>query len=369
MKISGAVLERIDAGRPYADSRPLQISQLELDPPGPNEVLVRVEAAGLCHSDLSVLSGDRPRPIPMLLGHEAAGCVEEVGSSVEDLRPGQRVVLTFLPRCGDCDTCRSSGVTPCTAGSQANGAGELLGGGVRLHRDGERVRHHLGVSAFATHAVVNRSSLVPVDDDVTSEVAAVLGCAVLTGGGAVMNVGRPEPGQTVVVVGLGGVGMAALLTALSYADVRVIGVDLVEERLANAHRLGAHSVLRPSEALEQQVEAQLVVESAGSAQAVETAISLTGPGGATVLVGLTNPRERTSISPLELVVEGRSLVGSYMGSSIPSRDIPRFVNLWRSGRLPIEELITSTLALSDINAGMDQLADAKGIRQIVKPNL
>jgi alcohol dehydrogenase len=166
MRISGAVLEEIGRDRPCAGSLPLTISELELDPPGPGEVLVRIERAGLCHSDLSVIDGNRPRPVPMLLGHEASGIVEELGTDIDGLAVGDRVVMTFLPRCGDCDGCRSNGLLPCSPGSVANNAGTLLSGGERLLRDGERVYHHLGVSGFASHAVVDARSVVRVDSDI-----------------------------------------------------------------------------------------------------------------------------------------------------------------------------------------------------------
>ena len=213
MKITGAVLEEIGRPGPWAQSRPLTVGELDLDGPGPGEVLVEIDAAGVCHSDLSVVDGNRPRPVPMLLGHEASGRVVELGPGVTDLDVGRRVVMTFLPRCGECAGCATDGRMPCIPGSASNNAGELLGGGRRLSRDGAPVHHHLGVSAFATHAVVDTRSLVAVDDDVPADVAAVLGCAVLTGGGALVNAAPPEPGQSVMVVGLGGVGMAALLTA------------------------------------------------------------------------------------------------------------------------------------------------------------
>ena len=177
------------------ESRPITIADLELAPPGADELQVRIEAAGVCHSDLSVVDGNRVRPTPMLLGHEAAGIVERVGDGVTDVAVGQRVVMTFLPRCGHCAACATDGLTPCEPGSAANNAGTLLGGGMRLSRGDGTVYHHLGVSGFATHAVVHRASVVPVPDDVPPPVAALLGCAVLTGGGAVLNVGKPQPGR------------------------------------------------------------------------------------------------------------------------------------------------------------------------------
>ena len=363
MKIRGAVLDHIGLPRRYTESRPLTITELDLAPPGDGELLIRIEAAGLCHSDLSVVDGGRVRPTPMLLGHEAAGIVEQVGGAVTDVVVGQRVVLTFLPRCGDCAACATDGLAPCSAGSAANGLGTLLNGGTRLVRDGRPVLHHLGVSAFATHAVVDRRSVVPVDPDVPPVVAALLGCAVLTGGGAVLNAGQPRPGQTVAVVGLGGVGMAAVLTALAHDDVRVVAVDQLSDKVDRAVSLGAHAGYLSDGVGE--LKADVVVEAAGHPAALETAIGLTAPGGRTVTVGLPRPDARITVSPLGFVAEGRSLIGSYLGSAVPARDIPRFVALWRSGRLPVEALVSSTIALDDINAGMDELADGLAVRQII----
>jgi alcohol dehydrogenase len=365
MRIRGAVLEQIGLARPYRESQPLSVGDLELAPPGDGELLVRIEAAGLCHSDLSVVDGSRVRPLPMLLGHEAAGVIEEAGPG-QDLAVGQRVVMTFLPRCGHCTACATDGLTPCEPGTAANTAGTLMTGERRLSRDGEPVHHHLGVSGFATHAVVDRRSVVPVPDDVPATVASLLGCAVLTGGGAVINAGRPQAGQTVAVVGLGGVGMAAILTALSHDDVRVIGIDRLPDKLARARTMGVHDAYTPEEAREQGVKAAVVIEAVGHAQAVETAVELTAPGGRTVSVGLPRPDARITLSPLGFVAEGRSLIGSYLGSAVPSREIPYFVGLWRAGRLPVESLVSATIPLDEINHGMDELADGNAVRQLIR---
>ncbi|OBF28431.1 alcohol dehydrogenase [Mycobacterium sp. ACS1612] len=365
MRIHGAVLEEIGRPRPFKQSRPISVSELDLAPPGDTELLVRIEAAGLCHSDLSVVDGNRVRPVPMLLGHEAAGIVDQAGAEVTDVRTGQRVVMTFLPRCGRCAACATNGLTPCEPGSAANGAGTLMAGERRLSRDGLPIHHHLGVSGFATHAVVDRRSVVPVPDDVPPAVASLLGCAVLTGGGAVINAGRPQTGQTVVVVGLGGVGMAAVLTALAHDDVTVIGVDRLADKLELARAMGAHDAFTPDEAAERGIKGAVVIEAAGHPLALQTAIDLTAPGGRTVTVGLPRPDARITLSPLGLVAEGRSLIGSYLGSAVPSQDIPHFVGLWRAGRLPVEKLVSSTITLDDINEGMDQLADGHAVRQLI----
>jgi alcohol dehydrogenase len=364
VQIVGAVLERIGAPAPYATSGALSVGQLDLDPPGPGELAVRIEAAGLCHSDLSVVDGSRVRPTPMLLGHEAAGIVEAVGDGVDDVAVGRRVVMTFLPRCGECDACRTDGRLPCAVGSAANAAGTLVGEARRLHRDGSDVHHHLGVSAFATHAVVSRTSVVPVDDDVPADVAALLGCAVLTGGGAVLNAGRPGPGEHVAIVGLGGVGMAALLVAVALGH-EVVGVDTVPGKLDLARDLGAAAAYTPAEAADAGVRAPVVVEAAGSARAFETAYALTAPGGTTVTVGLPAPDARASIAPLTLTAEARTVVGSYLGSAVPSRDIPRYVDLWRSGRLPLERLVSARITLDDLPAALDRLAAGEELRQLI----
>lgn len=375
MKITGAVLEVSGAQAPFAQSRPFTVGALELDAPGPGELLVRIEAAGVCHSDLSVVDGNRVRPVPMLLGHEAAGIVQQAGDGVDDVAVGDRVVMTFLPRCGECDGCRADGRLPCTPGSAANNAGTLLGGGVRLHRhrtghdmgagETQDVHHHLGVSAFATHAVVSRASVVPVDPDVPAEIAALLGCAVLTGGGAVINAGRPAPGERVVVVGLGGVGMAALLVAVALGH-EAIGVDMVPGKLAHALACGAAEALTPADAMDRGIRAPVVIEAAGAVRAFETAVALTAPGGTTVTVGLPAPDARASVSPLVLTAEARTIVGSYLGSAVPSRDIPRYVELWRAGRLPLERLVSSRIGLDDLDAAMDRLAAGGELRQLIQ---
>lgn len=365
MKITGAVLEEIGAARPYATSEPLKIVDLELDDPGPDEVLVRIRAAGLCHSDLSVVDGNRVRPTPMLLGHEASGVVEKVGSGITDLTVGQQVTTVFLPRCGECRNCRTDGKLPCIPGTAANNDGVLIGGHTRLHRGDDDVHHHLGVSGFATHAVLNRQSVVPVGEDVPADVAAVLGCAVLTGGGAVLNAGQPSDGETVMIVGLGGVGMAALITALSLDKGKVIGVDANPEKLARAKELGAAEAYAPDELADRGVKAPVVIEAAGHPKAFETAVAATEVGGTTVTVGLPSPEARSSISPLVLTAEARTIKGSYLGSAVPSRDIPIYAQLWRDGKLPVEELISGHIALSEINGSLDLLADGQAVRQVI----
>ncbi|WP_035753865.1 zinc-binding dehydrogenase, partial [Arthrobacter nitrophenolicus] len=336
-----------------------------LSGPAAGEVLVRIEAAGLCHSDLSVVNGSRPRPVPMLLGHEAAGIVEGVGLGVDAGLVGRRVVMTFLPRCGQCEACLTEGKLPCSAGSRSNEQGILLGGSSHLTRGGERVAHHLGVSGFATYAVVDHRSVVPVGADVPPTIAALLGCAVLTGGGALLNAGRITSESSVAIVGLGGVGMAGLLAALATGCRSVIAVDAQESKLDLARQWGATAAYTPEEALERSVAVDVVLEAAGHPRAFETAFRLLGLGGTLVTVGLPAPGAVSSIEPLRLTAKAQSIVGSYLGSAVPQRDIPVFEQLWREGKLPLERLVSRQISLDEINEGMDALASGSGIRQVI----
>lgn len=371
MEIVGAVLRQSGLPRPYAQSRPLDVTQLDLDGPGPSELLIRIEVAGLCHSDLSVVNGSRPRPLPMLLGHEAAGIVEAIGESVDDIALGERVVTVFLPRCERCANCATGGKLPCSVGGESNAAGVLPSGGVRLRGrlpDRPSVAHHLGVSAFASHAVVDRRSVVPIDDDIPPGIAALLGCAVLTGGGAVLNAADLVPGQDVVIVGLGGVGMSALLTARALTHASggtVVGVDANLDKHAIARSLGADEVHTPEQAIARGVSAPVVIEAAGHPRAFETAVLLTAPGGITVTAGLPAPGAMASIEPLRITAQARTIVGCYLGSAIPARDIPLFAQLWRDGALPLEKLITSTLPLAEINSALDALEEGRALRQMI----
>ena len=373
MKIRAAILEEMGRPRPYALSRPLTIAEIDLAPPGRGEVLVRITAAGLCHSDLSVINGDRPRPTPMALGHEAAGVVEGLGDGVVDLAPGDRVALVFVPSCGCCAPCAEGRPALCEPAAMANGAGEMLGGGRRIARDGRPIHHHLGVSAFAEYAVVSRRSLVKVPADLPPVEAALFGCAVLTGVGAVANTARMTPGSTVAVIGLGGVGLAALLGAAACGAARIVAIDIEPEKLAFAGTLGASDMVdaRHPEAAAHVRDltaggVDYAFEMAGSAKALELAWSITRRGGTTITAGLPNPTQRLSLPPVALVAEERTLKGSYVGSCVPSRDIPRYVALYRQGRLPVDRLLGETLALDDINAAFDRLADGKTRRQVIR---
>ena len=264
MKIRAAVLTAMGVERPYTRSKPLRVEELHLQAPQEGEVLIRMRAAGVCHSDLSVVDGNRPRPLPMALGHEGTGVVEQLGPGVENLAVGDHVVTVFLPRCGACQPCQTNGKLPCARGMASNNAGHLPGSS---EGHGEKI-----------------------GADIPAEVAAPLGCAVLTGGGAVMNAGNPQDGESVMVIGLGGVGSAALLTAIGLGKGKVIGVDAREDKLTRAAELGATAVYTPEQVTQ---------------------------SGKTITVGLPSPAALSTIHPLVLTTEARTVIGSYLGSAVP----------------------------------------------------
>ena len=373
MKTRAAVLDRMGAEAPYAKSKPLRIVEVMLDPPGRGEVLVRIGAAGLCHSDLSVINGDRPRPMPMALGHEAAGVVEQLGEDVPDLEVGDHVVMVFMPSCGHCVPCAEGRPALCEPGAAANGAGTLLTGGRRIHCDGVTVNHHLGCSAFADYAVVSRRSLIKIDKDLPLDEAALFGCAVLTGVGAVVNTAKLQPGQTAAVIGLGGVGLSSVLGAIACGAEKIVAIDLSDDKLGLARQLGAtHTVnARDADAMEQ-VKAMtnggvdFAFEMAGSARAMELAFKITKRGGSTVTAGLPPPTATLALPLVQLVAEERTVKGSYIGTCVPARDIPRYVGLYRAGKLPVDRLMSGKLKLEDINEGFDRLHEGKAVRQVIE---
>jgi Zn-dependent alcohol dehydrogenase len=374
MKITAAILDATPQTWPYAETGALRLAEIELAAPGANELLVRIDAAGLCHSDLSVINGDRLRPVPMALGHEAVATVLECGGNCAGhFAAGDRVVLTFLPACGHCRECLSGESYLCANGAIENGQGTLLEGAIRLSEHGRPVHHHLGVSAFPTHAVIDRRSAVKIDRDIPVEIAALFGCAVLTGVGAVLNTANLRAGECVAIYGLGGVGLSALMGAVAGGAQPIVVIDPVAEKRALALELGAAAAFHPGEGEAAIIAAcggvrpDLVVESVGNARVLEQAYALARRGGRIVTVGLPNPAEMLSIKAVSLVGDGKTLMGSYMGSAIPSRDIPRYIALWRAGRLPIDRLLSSVSPLSEINGLFDRLAAGGAIRQIVIP--
>jgi alcohol dehydrogenase len=375
MRTKAALLLEMGRPKPYAKSVPIVIEELELEGPGAGEVLVEMAAGGLCHSDLSVMNGTRPRPTPMVLGHEAAGVVREIGAGVSGLEPGDHVVFSYVPACRRCAECVSGRPAMCRVGAAANGAGTLLGGARRFKRKGQPVYHHLGVSGFSEYTVASQDSLVKIDPALPLDKAALFGCAIATGVGAVVNTARVEPGTSVAVFGLGGVGLAAVMGAKLAGAHPIVAVDVLASKFDLARKLGAtHTVDANKDDPASHVRevtgggAAYTFDATGVAKVLEQAFAATARGGVTVVIGLPHPDHRVTLSPLAMVAEERIIKGCYMGSAVPWRDIPRFIALYRAGALPMDAMITGTVTLEQINEGFDRLDRGEAVRQVLHPH-
>ena len=373
MKTKAAVLYEMGALQPYSKSLPLVVTELTLAGPGVGEVLVEVAGAGLCHSDLSVVDGSRPRTMPMVMGHEASGVVREVGAEVTEFAPGDQVIFSFVPVCGRCRLCVSGRGALCEAGASANIAGTLLSG-ARRFADSEATvcNHHLGVSGFSQFTVAAQESLVKIDASLPLATAALFGCAVMTGVGAVVNTARVMPGTSVAIFGLGGVGLSAIMGARAAGAHPIIAVDKLEDKLKLASEIGAtHAVNAaaddPVAAVRELTAggADYAFESVGNEQVLIQAYQATRRGGTTITIGLPAPGKMFSIPAVSLTLEERTVKGSYMGSSVPRRDIPRYIRMYQAGLLPVDKLHTHTLPLEEINLGFDRLAQGTAVRQII----
>jgi len=368
----GAVLRERGLPRPYAESRPLEIVELELPDPGPGEVLVGIDAASLCRSDLSVVTGARVWPLPMVIGHEAAGKVAAVGPGVESLAPGDDVVLVYLPQCGKCVRCRDDEPWLCEAGGAANAKGELLTGGTRLTHRGEKLHHHMGVAAFAEYTLVAEASAVKVPSGIAARDTCVFGCAVLCGGGTALNTAEVREQDSVAVVGLGAVGLSAILGAKAAGARHIVALDLLDTKLAPASSLGATEALvadgdAPALVTEQTAGGvDHAIEASGTLEGFELAMKLVRRGGTVTTLGLPGPGVSHGLDLAPLVVSSVTVQGSYLGSCVTRRDVPRFIELYREGRFPADALISHHIGLDDINVALDRLADGEALRQVIE---
>ena len=374
MKIRAAVLRESGLPRPYCESKPLQIEEVELDGPKRGEVLVQIKAVGLCHSDLVAINGERGKPMPIVIGHEAAGIVVELGEGVQGFDKGDHVVPTYVASCGHCEMCAVGRPALCEPATMTNADAVLWDGTTRLHKNGQRIHHHSGVAGFAEYAVMSKDALIKIDKSIPFEHAALFGCGVLTGVGALLNTAGVKPGEHVAVVGLGGVGLSALLAAVAAGAGRIIALDLNPQKLQLARELGADFAINAadSDCVSRVREATLggshvAVETAGSAKALETAYQITRRGGTTVTAGMPGPEAKITLSHLSLSAEERCLKGSYMGSCVPKRDIPRYLSMFQDGKLPVDKLLSRTIGFNDLNAAMDRLDDAATVREILMP--
>ena len=352
--------------------QPLEVREIELREPRPHEVLVRVRAVGICGTDLHVVKGEWDRPKPMVLGHEGAGTVEAVGARVESLEPGDDVVLSWAPSCRRCADCRRGRPAACIELQRAIGAGTLLDGTTGMQTDGETVYRGTATGALCEWLTVDADVALPVGDEIPLEHAALLGCAALTGVGAVLFQARPEPGSTVLVIGAGGVGQFCVQGARIAGAAEIVAVDPVEARLEQAARVGATRLTTP-EALPEALReiapdgADTALDAVGAPETTALALRWTKNGGRTVLVGLPAAGERLDLDPAEFVRREKELTGSMYGSEDPRRALPVLLEHVRSGSLKLEPLVGPTFALDDVNdAVAASLAGSPG-RVVVVP--
>jgi len=374
MKIKAAVLKQSGLSRPYSLSKPLIIEEIELDPPKLGEVMIQIKAVGLCHSDLVAISGERGKPMPIVIGHEAAGVVVELGKEVQGLEIGDHVVPSYVSSCGSCEMCSIGRPALCEPATNSNAAAVLRDGTTRLHLGGDRIHHHSGVAGFAEFSVVAKEALIKIEKNIAFEHAALFGCGVVTGVGSVINTANIKPGEDIAIIGLGGVGLSALLAARAVGAGKIIALDLNSEKLLLAKELGANFAINVSEKDFVEHVKQLTsggvhaaIETAGSAKALKAAFDVTRRGGMTVAAGMPGPDAKITLSHLSIASEERVIKGSYMGSCVPKRDIPRYISLFQDGKLPVQKLLSKLISFDELNAAMDRLDDAVTVREVLIP--
>jgi S-(hydroxymethyl)glutathione dehydrogenase/alcohol dehydrogenase len=343
--------------------RPARIEELVLDPPQRNEVRVRMAAAGVCHSDLHVVDGEWERPAGVVLGHEGSAWVESLGEGVAGLEVGDLVVLAWTAPCATCSACERGEPWLCAT---PDGAGHRLSPELqRLHRaTGEPIGAYSGIGTFGEHQVVARSAAIKIDPRTPPEIAALIGCAVTTGIGAVRSTAHVQAGESVTVIGLGGVGLSAVMGATSVGAHPITAIDASPAKLDLAVRAGAHRTLLAAEAA-QAAGADHVLECIGLVDTIEMAIELVRPGGTVTLVGMTPQRQRASFDVYRLVEEGKRIIGSNYGSAVPARDFPRIATDYLEGRLPLDLLLTQRIRLEDLDGAFAAMRRGDGARRVI----
>lgn len=376
MRMTAAVMYEQGLPVPYVESRAFRIEEVELEGPGEGEVLVEVKAAGICHSDLSTVAGMRKRPLPIVGGHEGAGVVVEVGRGVTTLKPGDHVVMTTAAGCGHCPSCTDQRPVLCENVGVARSQGFLPTGSRRLTlSNGVPLYHYSGISSFAQYAVCAPSALIKADKSVPLDVAAMFGCAVVTGVGCVLNAAKVRPGQAVAVIGLGGVGLNAVMGAKLSGASKIIGIDINPAKFALAQELGCtETFLGTDPDIVSKIKditgggVHFTFEISGAKPAMMTANAITRRGGEVVCVGLGASGEMYQYAHAGLVAEEKVFRGSLMGSSVAERDIPLYLRFFMEGRLPVDRLKSGSIGFDEINANLDALDRGEVLRQILLPN-
>jgi S-(hydroxymethyl)glutathione dehydrogenase / alcohol dehydrogenase len=359
----------------YQSGSPLRVLDIQIEPPRRGEVLVRVAAAGVCHSDYHVMRGDLLAPLPAILGHEGAGVVEEVGEGVTTVSPGDHVIMLFRANCGHCEYCSKGRPALCGASRLVRTSGRMMDGSSRYSYEGEEIHHFAGVSCFAEKSVVLETALVPIRKDVPLDIAALVGCSVMTGVGAVVNTARLEPGSTALVIGAGGVGLSIIMGAHLAGASRVIVADLMASKLEMARDFGATDTIDASKqdtpeaakALTDGEGVDYAFEAIGLGRTMLQAFQSLRRGGTAVAVGVARPDDTINVSAFDLLFQEKTLKGSFYGSTRPHNDMPRLLELYRAGRLPLDRLLSRRYPLSEINEAYDAMINGEVARSVVVP--
>jgi S-(hydroxymethyl)glutathione dehydrogenase/alcohol dehydrogenase len=356
----------------WAPGAPVEIREVELVPPRDGEVLVKIAACGVCASDLHVVDGHLPEPLPLVLGHEASGVVVATGPGVDSPQEGDHVVLALVPACGECEACRRGRRNFCELGARMASTGTLADGTSRLSADGRELRHFNSVSSFAEYAVVPASVAVPIRRDVPLDVAALVGCAVLTGYGGVVRTAAVEAGASVAVWGCGGVGQNVVQAARLAGAGPIVAVDTRGESLVLAERLGAtHAVDAgatddPAAAVRELTGGGVdyAFEAIGREPTIRQAWDALRPGGTAVILGLPPKGATVAIDTWGFINE-KTLKGSFLGSARIDEDVPRLVDLYAEGALRLEELVSRRIPLAELPQAFERLRAGDGLRQLV----
>ncbi len=351
----------------------LEVREVDVQDPGPGEVRIQVVAGGVCHSDLHVMTGHLSAPLPAILGHEGAGIVADVGAGVTSVRPGDHVIPLWRLSCGECEFCTGGRPALCPAGTEIRWSGRLLDGTSRFKLDGHEIKHFAGVSSFSNYTVLPEKAVLKIPDDLPLERAALLGCAVITGFGAVVNAAQVRPGRTVAVFGVGGVGINVVQGAVLAGAGKIIAVDLLESRLEHAKRFGATHVVNASagDPVEQIRDltggrgVDYAFEVVGLPITMRQAYDCLAKRGVATVVGITPTTAEVTVPSQSLVYEERVLTGSLYGSSAPKTDIPRLIDLYRAGSLKLDELLTRSYPIGEINQAYDALESGETLRSVV----
>jgi len=356
----------------YETNTPLKVEKVTLDEPQANEVLVKIMATGVCHSDLHFMKGEMPVPVPVVPGHEGAGIVEKVGPGVTTLQPGDHVVMMVAFSCGKCRYCIEGKPTMCVENLPIQSMATLPGGGIRLHKGKQALNHMFGLASYAEYAVVHERSCVKVREDAPLDVLCLLGCGTSTGIGAAINSTGIKPGESIVIFGCGGVGLSAVMGAKLAGAGKIIAVDTLDKKLKMAQKLGADHLIDASvdDPMIKVMEltgggADYALECIGNVNVMTQAFASIRFGGKLVVVGMAPLGSLLSIATYEFLL-GKTISGTVQGDINPQIDIPRYIDMYMNGKLPIDKLITKTYGLDQINEAFEALEKGQVIRSVIK---